>query len=240
MAVTLGWLSLPATLASARKRPRAAASAARWSARTLMATSRSMVGSCAFRTTPMPPCPSTPVTLYFPRDLPTQAWDAELRLAGGGASDEVSTGKTAVWSCLDASEGLSRFVGVRTSCGFSGVKVWLRGGVTSSHLATSITSAGTRREIMHPLRIHLALAASLTLTAFAAAQADALPEGAVARLGTNRFRGEGHSIYPVLSGDGKLLAAAGPDVIHLLDPASGKEVRRVQKGASPDSFREGS
>src|SRR5262249_15540704 len=30
------------------------------------------------------------------------------------------------------------------------------------------------------------------------------------------------------------------DVIHLFDPASGKEVRRVQKGASPDSFRGGS
>src|SRR5262249_22990592 len=94
---------------------------------------------------------------------------------------------------------------------------------------------------MHPRCPCFALVASLILTTCTVAPAaDALPEGAIARLGTTRFRGEGHAIDSMLSNDGKILATATTDVIQLLDPVSGKEVRRIRKDTSQDSFRTGS
>jgi dipeptidyl aminopeptidase/acylaminoacyl peptidase len=55
---------------------------------------------------------------------------------------------------------------------------------------------------------------------------DPLPAGALARLGTVRFRVTATSI--AYSADGKLLAAGGSDNhIHLFDAATGKEVRRL-------------
>ena len=90
MAQTLGWLSLPAAFASERKRARAVSSAASVSASSLIATSRSISGSCAFSTMPMPPRPSTPVIWYFPSALPTQARADSAREAAWGASVEVA------------------------------------------------------------------------------------------------------------------------------------------------------
>jgi WD40 repeat protein len=63
---------------------------------------------------------------------------------------------------------------------------------------------------------------------------DLLPPGAVARLGTVRFRYAATSI--AYSPDGKVLAAGGADnQIRLLDAATGKEVRRLT-GHQPRSF----
>jgi RNA polymerase sigma factor (sigma-70 family) len=65
---------------------------------------------------------------------------------------------------------------------------------------------------------------------------DALPEGAVARLGTLRFRHEGEAGSVAFSPDGKTLAATngekGGDAIFLWDAATGKPLTRLQTRAS--------
>src|SRR5437879_891058 len=95
MAITCGWLTLPADLASAKNLPSAVASDAMCSARTLIATSRSIIGSYALSTTPMPPQPSTSVIRYFPIVRPIQA-SAAARDPGGGVSAEVPCGTVTV------------------------------------------------------------------------------------------------------------------------------------------------
>jgi WD40 repeat protein len=83
------------------------------------------------------------------------------------------------------------------------------------------------------------LLAAVLLTATAAGRADdppagrvdrhgdPLPDGAVARLGTARFRAAGYGA--ALSPDGKTLAVfADRDAVSLVDAASGREVRRVR------------
>ena len=63
---------------------------------------------------------------------------------------------------------------------------------------------------------------------------DPLPPGAIARLGTVRFRAPAASI--AYSNDGRFLAVGGSDnQIHLLDPATGKEIRRFV-GHQPRTF----
>jgi WD40 repeat protein len=60
---------------------------------------------------------------------------------------------------------------------------------------------------------------------------DPLPGGAVARLGTVRFRVGEYLSGAALSPDGKILAmVSGRQQIHLLDPATGKEVRKWKIG----------
>jgi hypothetical protein len=55
---------------------------------------------------------------------------------------------------------------------------------------------------------------------------DPLPPGAVARIGTLRFRGWGPLAY---SPDGKLLASGSPqDAIHIWEAATGRELRRLK------------
>jgi hypothetical protein len=61
---------------------------------------------------------------------------------------------------------------------------------------------------------------------------DPLPGDAIAQFGTARFRDAGIFGGVALSPDGKLLAVSGNEGIRLLDPATGKEVRRI-KGQRP-------
>ncbi len=68
------------------------------------------------------------------------------------------------------------------------------------------------------------------------AHGDPLPEGALARLGTIRFRDGGYFSATALSPDGKLLAlASNSGTMRLLDAATGKEVRnfRTNGGGFP-------
>ena len=57
------------------------------------------------------------------------------------------------------------------------------------------------------------------------ASGDPLPDEAVQRLGSTRFRAEGYG-YAALSPDGKRIAVPGPAGVVLLDAESGKEVER--------------
>ena len=57
---------------------------------------------------------------------------------------------------------------------------------------------------------------------------DALPEGAVFRLGTTRFRQEGEVAQVRYSRDGKKLATISRDAVILWDARSGKELRRLR------------
>jgi WD40 repeat protein len=60
---------------------------------------------------------------------------------------------------------------------------------------------------------------------------DPLPEGAIARLGSERLRHGGTVTHVAFSPNGKILASTGQDwLIRLWDPASGKEVRRLGGG----------
>src|SRR5262249_12838591 len=70
------------------------------------------------------------------------------------------------------------------------------------------------------------------------AHGDALPEGAVARLGTLRFRPEGYNGRSVLSPDGKVVALIGQldDQLVFVDTATGKELRRVKTPHVRDSY----
>jgi WD40 repeat protein len=79
------------------------------------------------------------------------------------------------------------------------------------------------------------LALALTLPALADpaartdAQGDLLPEGALARLGTTRFRSAPENPTACLSPDGKLVAVGGPGrSVRLLDAADGDEVRSFE------------
>jgi WD40 repeat protein len=87
----------------------------------------------------------------------------------------------------------------------------------------------------------LGLVALCTTAALAAADpnrkdvyGDALPDGALARFGTVRFRDPATSV--AYSPDGKLLAVGGSDnTIRLFEAATGKEVRRLA-GHQPRTF----
>jgi WD40 repeat protein len=61
------------------------------------------------------------------------------------------------------------------------------------------------------------------------AAADALPEGALVRVGSTRLRHNGSVINVAFAPDGKTLATCGNDsLVRLWDPATGKEIRRFE------------
>jgi WD40 repeat protein len=72
------------------------------------------------------------------------------------------------------------------------------------------------------------------------AHGDPLPEGAVARLGTVRFRPAGYqgNSAVALSPDGKVVAIGGPpnNQLAFLDTATGKEVRRIESPSDRPNF----
>ena len=57
---------------------------------------------------------------------------------------------------------------------------------------------------------------------------DPLPPGALARIGTTRFRHGGNAEAIAFSPDGKTLATGSHDGIRLWDSATGKALRRAQ------------
>src|SRR5437660_1479658 len=66
---------------------------------------------------------------------------------------------------------------------------------------------------------------------------DPLPEGALARLGTTRFRHGGRELLG-FSTDGKTLLFAGGGSVQLMDAATGKETKTVRfSEAEPRNFR---
>src|SRR5262245_56381522 len=60
------------------------------------------------------------------------------------------------------------------------------------------------------------------------AYGDPLPAGALARLGTVRFRSGDPIAAVALTPDGKTLLVGGQQTIRLLDTATGRETRRLQ------------
>jgi hypothetical protein len=60
---------------------------------------------------------------------------------------------------------------------------------------------------------------------------DPLPEGAVARLGTTRFRDSNNAYSVCYSPDGKILAAIGDDGVRLWNAANGKELHSYYRQA---------
>src|SRR5262249_51345081 len=59
---------------------------------------------------------------------------------------------------------------------------------------------------------------------------DPLPTGAVARLGTVRFRLGGLFFACASSPDGKTLAAGSENIVHFFDAATGKPIRQLHFG----------
>src|SRR5262249_55563058 len=68
------------------------------------------------------------------------------------------------------------------------------------------------------------------------AQGDALPEGALARLGTIRFRAGNYFSASALSPDGKLLALSDGTAMRLLDAATGKVTRNFRTNGGSFSW----
>src|SRR5436305_6864779 len=82
--------------------------------------------------------------------------------------------------------------------------------------------------LLFGLFLFLASAASAADKPRLDAHGDSLPEGALARLGTARFRGWIRCF--ALSPDGKTLALGDPYTLRLFDVASGKELRTIRTG----------
>src|SRR4051794_38293825 len=76
-------------------------------------------------------------------------------------------------------------------------------------------------------RFLLTVAALICLLPVVSAD-DALPEGAIARLGTARWRPGGAVFALAFTPDGKGIISAGRDGVSLWDTASGKELRRFE------------
>jgi WD40 repeat protein len=64
-------------------------------------------------------------------------------------------------------------------------------------------------------------------------EADPLPAGALARIGSTRFRNPNSTIAIALSPDGKALAVSDTQGVRLLDLATGKELRALKTPAGP-------
>ncbi len=78
-------------------------------------------------------------------------------------------------------------------------------------------------------RIHLSVGLLLLLPAILSA-GDPLPPGAVARLGTTRFRHQGATSALAFSPDGKTLAVRDYTVLYLFEAATGREITRIGDG----------